>query len=177
MDMSVDMETPRCGSSFSEFAAVSENYVKNIIEQSKPKSCMLDPAPTNIVKQSAEVLAGSLPKLINASLSSGIFPASLIKGVIRPSVKRQTLDFDIYSSYRPITNVAFLSKTLERVAVTPTVNFLIDNHLLAKLQSAHRSFHSTETALLRMLSDALYAIDKHQEVVLVLYISPRRLIP
>ena len=168
MDMHVAIDSSPCRCSFSEFAVVSENYISDIIEHSKPKSCMLHPAPTQVLLQSADVLADPLTKLINASLSSGVFPTSLKQGVIHPSIKRQALDRQMFSSYRPITNIAFLSKTLERVAAAQTINYLIANHLLAKLQSAYRRFHSTETALLRVFNDILCAIDKHQEVVLVL---------
>ena len=51
---------------------------------------------------------------------------------------------------------------------TQTINYLIDNYLLAKLQSAYRRFHSTETALLRVFNGILSAIDNKQEVVLVM---------
>ena len=165
MDMHVAIDSSPCRCSFSEFAVVSENYTSDIIEHFKPKSCMLDPAPTQVLIQSADVLADPLTKLINASLTSGMFPTSLKQGVIHPSIKRQALDRQMFSSYRPITNIAFLSKTLERVAAAQTI---IANHLLAKLQSAYRRFHSTETALLRVFNDILCAIDKHQGVVLVL---------
>ena len=62
----------------------------------------------------------------------------------------------------------FSEKTLERVVATQTINYLIGNHLMAKLQSAYRRFHSTETALLRVFKDSLSAIDNKQEVVLVM---------
>ena len=175
MDMHVAIDSSPCRCSFSEFAVVSENYTSDIIEHFKPKSCMLDPAPTQVLilclihlPKSADVLADPLTKLINASLTSGMFPTSLKQGVIHPSIKRQALDRQMFSSYRPITNIAFLSKTLERVAAAQTINYLIANHLLAKLQSAYRRFHSTETALLRVFNDLLCAIEKHQGVVLVL---------
>ena len=48
------------------------------------------------------------------------------------------------------------------------INYLSNNHLLSKLQSAYRRFHSTETALLRVFNDILRAIDNKQEVVLVM---------
>ena len=62
----------------------------------------------------------------------------------------------------------FSEKTLERVVATQKINYLIGNHLMAKLQSAYRRFHSTETALLRVFKDSLSAIDNKQEVVLVM---------
>ena len=62
----------------------------------------------------------------------------------------------------------FSKKTLERVVATQTINYLIGNHLMAKMQSAYRRFHSTETALLRVFNDILSAIDNKQEVVLVM---------
>ena len=77
-------------------------------------------------------------------------------------------DHELYPNYRPITNIAFLSKVLERVVATQTTNYLAENHLLAKLQSAYRCFHSIETALLRVVNDILCANDNNQEVVLVL---------
>ena len=86
--------------------------------------------------------------MVNASLRNGDYTSSLKKGIIHPSISKQNLDQGEFSSYRPITYVAFLSKTLERVAAAQTINFLTDNDLMAKLQSAYRSFHSNETALL-----------------------------
>ena len=87
---------------------------------------------------------------------------------MQPLIKKQTLDYEEFSSYRPITNIAFLSKTIERAVAAQTLNYLTKNNLLAKFQSAYRQFHSTETALLRVCNDILQAIDEGQEVVLVL---------
>ena len=96
------------------------------------------------------------------------------KGVAHPSLKKSKRDYiklyEQYSSYRypPITNIAFLSKTIERVATTQTMNYLAENDLLPKFQSAYRPHHSTKTALVCIFNDILRAIDQHQEVILVL---------
>lgn len=61
-------------------------YLKVMLEfimQCKPKSCSLDPTPTSIVKQCVDVVAKPLTRIINVPLSSGNFPDSLKRGVIR----------------------------------------------------------------------------------------------
>ena len=45
---------------------------------------------------------------------------------------------------------------------------LQSNDLYAKMQSAYRKHHSTETAIIRVYNDILHAIDGHQDVILVL---------
>ncbi|XP_072033195.1 uncharacterized protein [Amphiura filiformis] len=47
-------------------------------------------------------------------------------------------------------------------------SYLLENNLNGKMQSAYRSNHSTETALLRVFNDLLLAADKGQEAVLIL---------
>ena len=61
-----------------------------------------------------------------------------------------------------------MKKTVERVAVSQLTQYLVENDLFAKNQSAYRKFHSTETALLRIQNDILSAADQHLEVILVL---------
>ena len=112
-------------------------------------------------------LVRPLTKIFNVSITTGTFPSSLKKGAVQPTLK-PTLDLEQYSSYRPIANIAFLSKTIERLAATQACNYLTDNDLLPKFQSAYRMFHNTETALVRVCNDILMAIDQHCEVVLVL---------
>ena len=46
--------------------------------------------------------------------------------------------------------------------------YLCENDLHAKMQSAYRPYHSTETALLRVQNDILLALDQRKEAVLVL---------
>ena len=70
-------------------------------------------------------------------------------------------------SYRPISNLSVISKLLERLVCKHLVKYLKDNDLLPDLQSAYRAHHSTETAVLKVLSDIL-ALDTGDLAVLTL---------
>jgi hypothetical protein len=69
-------------------------------------------------------------------------------------------------NYRPIANLSFLSKTIERVVQAQILPYLNLENLLPPTQSAFRKFHSTETALLRILSDIYLAFDSSKLTLL-----------
>jgi len=62
-------------------------------------------------------------------------------------------------SYRTVSNFSVLSKVLERLVSEQLVTYLKDNQFLPNWQSAYRRYHSTETAVLRVLSDILLSLD------------------
>ena len=68
-------------------------------------------------------------------------------------------------NYRPVSNLTFVSKVVERLVLGRLVGCLQENNLMQVEQSAYRRNHSTETALLRVISDLLNPMDK-QEVTL-----------
>lgn len=88
--------------------------------------------------------------------------------MVHPLIKKDNLDADVFANYRPISNLSFLSKTLERIVASQIEGYLTTNGLFAKMQSAYRKHHSTETALLRVVNDIHQAIDNKREAVLVL---------
>jgi hypothetical protein len=71
-------------------------------------------------------------------------------------------------SYRPISNLTVLSKSLERLVARQIIDYLTEYRLLPELQSAYRVHHSTETAVLKVLADILRAIDQGDLAVLTL---------
>ena len=105
---------------------------------------------------------------MNASLDQGIFPSLFKKSLVHPLIKKDNLDADVFANYRPISNLSFLSKTLERIVASQIEGYLTTNGPFAKMQSAYRKHHSTETALLRVVNDIHQAIDNKCEAVLVL---------
>jgi len=52
-----------------------------------------------------------------------------------------------------------VSKLLERIVFRQLYDYLSRTDLLLSLQSAYRSHHYTETAVLKVLTDILYAVD------------------
>ena len=79
--------------------------------------------------------------------------------VLSPLLKKPSLDFEIFSNFRPVSKLKFLSKVIEKVAAMRLTNYLCDNNLNESLQSAYKKDHSCETALLRVQNDILKSID------------------
>ena len=150
------------------FSPASSEEVRQAILISSNASCTLDTIPTFLLKSCLNSLIHPITTIVNMSLSEGIFPDTFKKATIRPLLKKHNLPHDDLSSYRPISNLNFLSKVLERI-----IHSRINAHLeafpsLCPLQSAYRKFHSTETALLCIHNDLLLASDQQKVSALVL---------
>ena len=72
------------------------------------------------------------------------------------------------NNFRPIANLSFLGKVLEKVVARQLRDHLDEHQLFPSNQSAYRHFHSTETALLKVLNYLLLAVDKGHEAALLL---------
>ena len=59
-----------------------------------------------------------------------------------------------------VSNLSFLSKSLERVVQRRLQEFLDSNNLIPETQSAYRQYHSTETAVTNVYNDLLLAADQ-----------------
>ena len=73
-----------------------------------------------------------------------------------------------FKNYRPISNLSFLSKILEKI-VAKRLNAHIEEQLLSNhVQSAYKRFHSTETALLKIHNDIICNMDNGKVTALTL---------
>jgi len=93
------------------------------------------------------------------SLQHGTVPSSMKSAYVTPILKKADLDSSDAKSYRPISNLSVLLKSLERLVSQQLVAYLRENDLLPDRQSAYGAHHSTETAVVRVLSDILLALD------------------
>ena len=163
-----DVSAVFTGTALCEFSPVSEQFVHNIITQSIKTSCDLDPIPTPLLFEHLDSLLPIITKILNESLSSGTVPTEFKTAIVKPLLKKNNLDPNVLGNYRPISNLPFLSKILEKVIFHQLSDHLASNNLLTPHQSAYRSGHSTETAILRILTDILNSLDENKISVLLL---------
>ena len=143
------------GCSFQAFTPLTSDQISQLIQAAPNKSCDLDPLPTKLLKECADLLSPYIAKLFNLSLEKATVPRHFKTAHITPLVKKPGLDPDQSENYRPISNLSFLSKLLERVVFTQIEFYLDASKLLPSHQSAYRKFHSTETLLARVASDLI----------------------
>jgi len=153
---------------FQQFQPVTVDDVIAAVHALPDKSCALDPLPTSFLKTVVDVIAPFLTELFNRSLSSGSVPDVFKAAYITPRLKKSNMDPADVRSYRPISNLSVVSKLLERLVARQLLTHLDTSGLLPRLQSAYRAGHSTETAVLKVLSDILLAIDSGDLSALVM---------
>ena len=151
-----------------DFQCVALDEVAAAIRRLPDKSCVLDVLPTPQLKSIADLIAPFLSELFNRSLSTATVPTAFKSAYITPMLKKQGLDSADPRSYRPISNLSVVSKLLERLVHRRIFDALNLQNLLPRLQSAYRRHHSTETAVLKVLSDILLAVDAGDLSVLAL---------
>ena len=69
-------------------------------------------------------------KIINTSLQTGIFPDAFKTAVVKPLLKKNNLDGNALTNYRPISNLPFISKILEKIVSVQINSFLKENNIL-----------------------------------------------
>ena len=100
--------------------------------------------------------------MCNASIKEGYLPASQKFALVTPVIKKPSLDPDVESNYRPISNLTLISKVIERLISRQINDHLKRQDLMPVLQSAYRPGHSTESCILKVVSDILDAADSGQ---------------
>ena len=110
-----------------------------------------------------------LTKLVNESLQTGEFPDDLKEALVKLLLKKIALE-PIYKNYRPVSNLPFIGKLMERCVIDQLMDHIHTNNLMEPLQSAYKSCHSIETALFKVKADILKVMDNQEVTCLVLLI-------
>ena len=74
-------------------------------------------------------------------------------------MKKPNLNPEELKDYRPVSNIHFLTKIIEKLVVVRIEKHLINNVLHDPFQSAYRQCHSTETAVLKLHNDIISGLD------------------
>lgn len=155
----------------SQFQPVTEDQLLKIIKRCNPTSSSVDHIPTNIVIHNLDLLLPILVKIVNTSLCSSSVAKQFKVAVIKPLFKKINLDPSQCKSYRPVSNLLFASKLVERVVAKQLSSHLNCHGILDRFQSAYRPKHSCETALLRLVNDLLCSADAGNLMLLQLDLS------
>ena len=123
-----DMHTEEMAS----LAATTEDDVRKIVLVRPSKTCSLDPMPASMVKDCLQDLAPVITSIINSSMAEGIVATTLRHANVVPVLKKPSSDKDPMKNHRPVSNLTYLSKILEKVVAKR----LLDN-------MPHKNLHET----------------------------------
>ena len=89
---------------------------------------------------------------VNISIESNVFPDSEKRAIVKPMIK-STLDTQSLSSYRPVSNLSFLSKVMKNVILDQLLEYMLSMNVILDNQSAYRRIYSIETSMCSVIND------------------------
>ena len=151
------------------FVPVDIHKIGSVVGRVKRTYCASDPFPISDVCKCVHVnsLLQVYLEIVNLSIAAKVFPESEKYAILKPVLKG-SLDPQSLSSYRPISNLSFLSKIIENIILEQLLDFLERTKVLPDYQSAYRKLYSTETALCSVVSDLQIMMDDGKCGILIL---------
>ena len=130
-----------------KFKAVDSSCILNAIKQLKNgEAAGPDKVPTTIVKDVGDLVSKPLSMIFNSSLEKGVFPdiwkLARVTPIFKSGAKKDV------NNYRPISVISIFSRILERIVHDQIFEFLLENNVITKNQSAFRKLYSTITSLI-----------------------------
>ncbi|CAH2218131.1 jg1083 [Pararge aegeria aegeria] len=149
-----------------QFSVVSPGEIIKHINAVKSDALGNDGISRKMILLSLDYILHVLCYLFNLSLSSSSFPSAWRIAEVIPIPKNSNPS--LFSHFRPISILPFLSKVLERIVNSQLSLFLSKNNILSTFQSGFRRGHSTVTALTNVCDDIRLGIDNKQVTILAL---------
>ena len=146
----------------------TEEEVADLLLSLDPaKSTGPDKISAIMLRSTAVLIAPSLTKLFNLSITSGRFPTDWKCARITPIFKSG--DSALASNYRPISILPIVSKVLERHIYTLLFDFLATNSPISLHQWGFMPNRSTVSALCTLIHDCLKSLDDGNEICSVYF--------
>ena len=86
--------------------------------------------------------------------------------LLDPYLKKQVSTLS--TKTRSVANLCFLSKVLEKCMLWQLIDHCDSNNLLPDFQSAYRKNYRTETSLIKITNDILWAMEKQKATIMIL---------
>ena len=127
------------------FRNINEGTVySELCELKRKKSSGIDDIPPSVLKDTADVLAKPLARIINISLETGVFPSDWKTSKLTSIYKSGARD--CIENYRPISIIPAISKIIEKIVHRQLSAYLENDSLLNEYQFGFRKRRSTELA-------------------------------
>ena len=127
--------------------------------------------PTTIAIDVVDIVAKPLAMIFNSSFENGIFPdiwkLARATPIFKSGVNRE------FNNHRPISVISTFSKILERIAIDQILDFILENNIISKNQSAFRKLHSTITSLIGS-TDYWYENIESRKLNLAIFLDLRK---
>ena len=146
---------------FASFHPLTEMEVCTVRINMKNKHYELDIILTSTLKEILDACLPMITQIVNLSLTRGEFCEEWKTAVVKPLLKKPGLDL-INKNYRPISNLLFISKLVEKCMLKQLLGHCENHYLLPDFQSAYHKHCNTETSLIKLTNDILWSIEKQQ---------------
>ena len=121
-----------------EFRPITLDETKKLILSAAPKSCKLDPISTKLLRNHIYVLAPTIQKIINILITNGTISTNMKEALFGPLLKKLNMDLHQFKKFRPVSNLSFVSKLVERAVCDQILEHVMKTGKLEDLQSVYR---------------------------------------
>ena len=108
----------------SGFKLVNEEVVSGFVNHLCSKSCSLDPILSSVFKRCRHYLLPVITRVVSLSLTSGQVPYRLKVAILKPFLKKSGADHELFSNFRPVSNLYFLPKVTEKAVAAQLMDHL-----------------------------------------------------
>ena len=149
-----------------KFSPISEPDLCKIIKAMPSKSCELDYMGTDKIKEVLHTCTPSITIIVNLSFEKGAFSNQWKTAIVKPLIKAKK--GRAYTNYRPVSNLSFISKVVERCTLQQLTQHCNNHNLLPDFQSAYRKHHGCETSLLKLKMTLLWGMENQQVTSMII---------
>ena len=160
------LSRPFVGERLNEFRMVCEDDIRKVVQKSGVKTSLEDPIPAKLMQPSLDVILPVMKSMVNKSLAEGSMDG-IKESIVNPLLKKAGLDVDVKNNFRPVNNLLFLSKTIERVVGEQLDEHMTKNNIHEDSQFAYKTHHNTETMMLGITDEVLKGFDENKATVII----------